>query len=126
MNVFEKIEAQQKGKEETAPWMVGEQLKDILRGQPELQELVDKDIDNKGMGLEDCEKKLKAYADKHHKGSSFCVIPTVAEKIIREFYGLPGQTAAPALRLVEQAPETVEVRAAPTDTMDMLDLSSFL
>ena len=32
MTVFEKIEAQQKGLEDTAIWMVGEQLKDICSG----------------------------------------------------------------------------------------------
>lgn len=31
MTVFEKIEAQQKGYENTSAWMVGEQLKDIIR-----------------------------------------------------------------------------------------------
>ena len=34
MTVFEMIDAQQKGKENTAPWMVGEQLKDICRADP--------------------------------------------------------------------------------------------
>ena len=34
MTVFEKIEAQQKGKEGTPAWMVGEQLKEICAGDP--------------------------------------------------------------------------------------------
>lgn len=35
MNVFEMITAQQKGKENTAAWMVGEQLKEICRSDAE-------------------------------------------------------------------------------------------
>ena len=89
MDVFEKIAALQKGKEGTAPWMVGEQLKDICCREPECAELVEKDLDVKGMGLEDCEKKIKAYADSHKKGKFACVPPNVAEDIIRKFYGLP-------------------------------------
>lgn len=79
MDVFEKIAALQMGKEGTAPWMVGEQLKDICRREPECAELVEKDLDVKGMGLEDCEKKIKAYADGHKKGNCAVVPPNVAE-----------------------------------------------
>lgn len=89
MSVFELIEAQQKGIENTAPWMVGEQLKDICRADPFCAELVEKDLQVSGMGLKDCEKKIKQYADSHKKGSFACVPPNVAEDIIRKFYGLP-------------------------------------
>lgn len=97
MNVLEKIEEQQKAlKENTAPWVVGEQLKEIC-ADPHCAELVSADLDRKGMGLADCEKKIKAYADKHRSGNSACVPPNIAENIIREFYGLPEQGApAPA------------------------------
>lgn len=87
MNVFEKIEAQQ-GKDRTAVWMVGEQLKDIIRHDERLQEIVAQDLERDGMGLAECEKKIKAFADKHKTGNFACVIPAEAEKIIREFYGL--------------------------------------
>lgn len=113
MTVFEKIEAQQKGKENTAPWMVGEQLKDICRGDPHCAELVDKDLDNKSMSIEYAEKKIKAYADKHKTGNFACVPPNVAERILREFYGLPD---------AGQAPDPV----APSAEPDFLDLSTFL
>ena len=89
MTVFEKIEAQQKGKENTAPWAVGEQLKDICRSDPECAALVDKDLDNPSMSLVEAEKKIKAWADKNKSGGCAVVPPNVAEKIIREFYGLP-------------------------------------
>lgn len=93
MTVFEKIEAQQKGHENTDIWMVGQQLKDILLGDSSLEEIVDKDLDVKDLSLANVAKKIKAWADEQHKktkGSCVCVPPDVAEGIIREFYGLPG------------------------------------
>ena len=86
--VIKKIEAQQP-KERTAVWMVGEQLKDMVRAEPSLAEIVDKDLDVPEMSLSACEKKIKAFADKHKTGGFACVIPLEAERIIREFYGLP-------------------------------------
>ena len=114
MTVFEKIEALQKGIENTAPWMVGEQLKDICRREPDVQEIVLQDLAMSGMSLKDCEKQIKAWADKHKSGSCCCVPPNVAEDIIRKFYGLPEAKTMPE--------ETQE--AAPTGKV--LDLSAFL
>lgn len=104
MNVFEMIEAQQKGKEETAVWMVGEQLKDICRREPGCQQIVAEDLASQDMSIDKCEKKIKAYANKHRKGSCAVVPPNVAEDIIREFYGLPKGGGA-VLQLVPAAPE---------------------
>ena len=87
MTAFEKITAQQ-GEENTPVWMVGEQLKDIIQDCPGWQEIVAQDMENQAMSLAECEKKIKAYADKHRKGNFACVVPSVAEKIIRDFYGL--------------------------------------
>lgn len=87
MTVFEKIAAQQ-GAENTQVWMVGEQLKDMIRDCPGWQKLVDQDLEDESMSLSECEKKIKDYADKHRKGNFACVVPSVAEKIIRDFYGL--------------------------------------
>lgn len=92
MTVFEKIEAQQKGHENTDVWMVGEQLKDIIRQDISLQQIVDQDLDSKSMGLINAAAKIKEFADKQsnsRKGRCVCVPPNVAEQIIREFYGLP-------------------------------------
>ena len=89
MTVFEKIEAQQKGRENTMPWIVGEHLKDICRGDPNCAELVNQDLDNPSMSIVEAEKKIKAWADKNKRGGGAGVPPNVAEKIIREFYGLP-------------------------------------
>jgi hypothetical protein len=92
MTVFEMIEAQQKGKENTAPWMVGEQLKDICRLDPHCAEIVAQDLENPSMSIVECEKKIKAKADEIQKKSKqkcVCIPPNVAEQVIREFYGLP-------------------------------------
>lgn len=86
---------QQQPKERTPVWMVGEQLKDMLRNEPHLAELVAQDLENEDMGLAACEKKIKEWADKHKSGDFSCVIPSEAEKIIRKFYGLPERGAAP-------------------------------
>lgn len=86
---IEKIEAQQaKLTENSAPWVVGEQLKDIC-SDPHCAELVSADLDNEEMSLEKCEKKIKEYADKHKQGNFAYVSPKAAEDIIRKFYGLP-------------------------------------
>ena len=91
-----KIEAQQKGIENTAPWMVGEQLKEICRREPESAELLDKDLDVPSMSIKIAEKQIKSWADKQKRdGNCVCVPPNVAEEILRKFYGLPerGKTA---------------------------------
>lgn len=92
MTVFEMIEAQQKGKEDTSPWMAGEQLKDICRQDPHCAEIVAQDLENPSMSIVECEKKIKAKADEIQKKSKqkcVCITPNTAERIIREFYGLP-------------------------------------
>lgn len=93
-SAIDKITAQQP-KERTAVWMVGEQLKDMLRGEPHLAEIVAQDLEVKEMSLAECEKKIKAFADAHKTGQFSCVIPSEADRIIREFYGLPARGEAP-------------------------------
>ena len=88
------LEAQQaKVKPHSPQWMVGEQLKDLLRAEPHLAELVEQDLEGKEMSLAECEKKIKAHADRHKTGNFACVTPLEAEEIIREFYGLPAAGA---------------------------------
>lgn len=99
MSAFEKIAAQQKGRDGTPAWMVGEQLKDMCREDPRCEELLDKDLDVKEMGLEKAAAKIKEFADKHKTGNFACVTPIQADRILREFYGLPGgedTSSAPA------------------------------
>ena len=91
MSAVGKIERQQaKEKGRTAAWMVGEQLKDMARREPESAELLDKDLDIPEMSIQQAEKKIKVYADAHKRGSFACVTPAEAERILREFYGLTG------------------------------------
>ena len=89
MNVFDMIEQQQKGKKNTAEWMVGEQLKDICRREPDCAAILEEDLQSEGMSLAKAERKIKEYADKHKVGKCAVVPPNVAENILREFYGLP-------------------------------------
>lgn len=114
MNAIEKIEAQQIGLENTPAWMAGEQLKDIIRREPWNEELLAQDLEVKEMSLQKAAAQIKAYADKQpRKGNCVCVPPNVAEKILREFYGL--QAAAP------------EQTSKPAETgKKILDFSAFL
>ena len=98
MGAIEKIRAQQARLEEGTPaWVAGEQLAEICAAEPECERLVDVDLDNAGMSLAECEKKIKAWADGHKKGNFSFISPMKAEEIIREFYGLPARKqAAPA------------------------------
>ena len=96
MTVFEMIEEQQKGKEGTAVWMVGEQLKDICRREPACEALLMEDLRNPDMSLAKAERKIEEYARKNKKGGCGCCPPNEAERILREFYGLPGAGAADA------------------------------
>lgn len=100
---LQKIAAQQ-GEAHTPIWMVGEQLKDICRNEPKSAELAARDLDVPEMSLAHCEKMIKAYADSHRQGSFACVVPSVAENIIREFYGLtiePGQPTDTVINLLD-------------------------
>ncbi len=112
MTVFEKIEVQQKGKEETAAWMVGEQLKEICRADPHCADILASDLDNEGMSIDAAERKIKTWADAKHqkgKGNCVCVPPNEAEKILRDFYGLPPAGAAPSAEAVRPAPEVLDL-----------------
>lgn len=103
--VIKQIEGQQAGKENTAPYYVGEQLKDIIRNNPQAAEIVGQDLKIKEMSIVECEKKIKAYADKHKTGNFAFVSPQAAEKIICEFYGI--SATAPAAEQSKTADKIV-------------------
>lgn len=111
------IEAQQKQTAaRSAPWMVGEQLKDICRREPASAELIAQDLKRKTMSITAAEKQIKAFSDSHKgaKDACFCVTMVDAEEILRKFYGLPAAgDAAPA---AEAAPT-----ARSGDRIDPLD-----
>lgn len=92
MNVFEIIEAQLKGHEGTTVFTVGEHLKMICRADPACAAIVAEDLQQKGMGIAECEKKIKAIADEIHKKNKSNRVGVdffAAEDTIRKFYGLP-------------------------------------
>lgn len=110
------IEAQQKGKENTDVFMVGEQLKDIGSESEHNAEILLQDLQIKTMDLVAGAAKLKDYADKNHKGAKcFCISPKVADGILREFYGL-------------EKPEEVERKPAAeaVQESEFIDLEDFL
>lgn len=82
-------EQQSKVQPRSPQWMVAEQLKDICRHEPRSAELIAQDLENPSMSITEAEKKIKAFADGHKTGNFSCVTPAEAEKILREFYGLP-------------------------------------
>lgn len=82
-------EQQAKVQPRSPQWMVGEQLKDICRHEPQSAELIAQDLENPSMSITEAEKKIKAFADGHKSGNFSCVTPAEAENILREFYGLP-------------------------------------
>lgn len=87
---IEMIVAQQAAvKKGSAPWCVGEQLKDIIRTTPGAAELVAQDLTVKDMGIVECEKKIADFARQNRTGNAGFCGPADADRIIREFYGLP-------------------------------------
>ena len=115
MNYKEIIEAQQKGHENKPRFMIGEQLKEIAEREPLSAELLERDLQIEEMNLAAAEKRFQEYADKNHgKERTFCITPKVAERLLREFYGLPIPE--------ENAPEKKEADSSA----GYIDLSSFL
>lgn len=80
----EKIAEQQTGKEKTPVFYVGEQIKDICRGDNKACEIVLQDLEKESMSIAECEKKIQAFA----KTNGGCTPPQEADRIIREFYGI--------------------------------------
>ena len=72
-------------------WMCGEQLLEMITPDEAAAKLVLDDLQHGGMSLKDCEANIRTFAYKN--GS--CCTGAEAEKIIRKYFGLPEQTAAP-------------------------------
>ncbi len=96
------ITAQQKTLDKyTNPWLVGEDLKAVCEREPDKAEIIAQDLAVPEMSLIHAEKKIKAWADENIKGKGRREggpPPSVAEGILREFYGLgkAGERPAPA------------------------------
>lgn len=103
-------------KARSAPWMVGEQLKDMVRREPGIGEVIAQDLTSGGMSLEKAEVRIKAFADKHKTGTFACVTPAEAEGILREYFGLPKAGEKPSVA------EPSEPRTgAGTEVIDLAD-----
>ena len=111
---------QDKVKPRSPQWMVAEQLKDICRREPKSAELIAQDLRLESMSITEAEKKIKAYADGHKTGNFSCVTPIEADRILREFYGLPEPETAPAPESVPAPPPL------PAQKRRIVDLSDFL
>lgn len=80
---------EQQPKERTAVWMVGEQLKDMCRGDERAAEIILADLRSGGkMTLADAEKKIAERAKRNKVDNVGCVTPAEADEILREFYGI--------------------------------------
>jgi len=122
------IEAQRKGLENTAPWMVGEQLKDICLRDPGNAELIAQDLEVPAMSLASAEKRIKGWADKQKRtGNCVCVPPNVAEEILRSFYGLkPAQNEARAAVAGSAGANGADPSSGADQGRVALDFDSFL
>ena len=108
--LLKKLEEQQKGKEFTDVFMVGEQLKDICRNNSHATELVLSDLDVPEMSLEKCAGEIKIEADRLHRekrGKCICIPPDMAEGIIRKFYGIPEDSAESRTQSAEQSSDNI-------------------
>lgn len=110
------IETQQKGHENEPIFMIGEQLKEMAQREPSSCALLKQDLLVEGMGLKDAAKKLQEYSDKNHgQAKCFCITPNVAERILREFYGLEkAQAKSQTIGILEEKKD------------GYIDLSTFL
>lgn len=94
MSVYEKIAEQQAKCPGSAAWFVGEQLAEICRGDPRAEEIVERDLDVPEMSIKAAEKKIAAFAKQNQRGNAGFCSGADAERILRDFYGIPA--AAPA------------------------------
>ena len=107
--IVKKITQQQTKLDASSPaFVVGEQIKEMCEKQPSIRELILQDLDIPEMSIQKVAEKLKEYADKNRKGAKqFCITPLVAEKIIRDFYGLPEREEQ--VSLSEPKPDTAHI-----------------
>lgn len=132
-DVFAAIAAQQP-KERNAIWMVGEQLKDMVRAEPELADLLLEDLQSPAMTLAEAEKKIAERAQKNRQGNCGIVTPREADEILRGFYGLPTGTGVAPSSIQEEEPRqpaAAEPSGTPIPTKSntetkILDIFDFL
>jgi len=94
---------------------VGELLLELCADDTYAAELVEQDLDNPGMSLDRCFEKMRNAAQKKQKGGCYYMPPKEAEKMVREFYGIPEKRKA-APKVEPQTP------AGILDLADLLEL----
>lgn len=92
--------AEQQGTQKNHVYWLGEHLKDICRTTPGAWDLVAVDLEMPSKSLTDLEKEINANAKKNGGCSPF----PEADKIVREFYGLPLRDEVPTPAIAEPAP----------------------
>lgn len=122
MTAIEKIEEQQKkAPVGSVAWCVAEDLKAICAANPECAAIVAEDLESKSMSIFECAKKNQENANRVHKqnkGKCIRIPQSEEERIIREFYGLPG--------VVEKSEPNSAAAASETEEEDAFDFSDFL
>ena len=120
-SAIEEIAKQQAKLEKWSPaWAVGEHLKEICCREEDSARIIAEDLQNESMSIQNAEKQIKAYADKHKTGNFSFVSPQKAEEILRKFYGL-GTEMVTARR-----DTTFGSFGEPDPTGELIDLNSFL
>lgn len=111
--IIRKITKQQKGYKPTSPvFYVGEQLKEICSANPKARELVNRDLDIPEMSIDECEEKIKEFAE----ANGGCTPPGEAHRIICEFYGIP----------LGDSQMQISPSPSPSTEKKHIDLASFL
>lgn len=96
---------------------VGEILKEACESNQAVADLVEQDLEKPEMSLKKCFEKMRETAKKKQKGGCYYMSPAEAEKIIREFYGLPMHRDEPK-KMEAPAPSTTGI----LDLADLLEL----
>lgn len=81
-------------KEGSLEYGVGMVLIEICKANPLADELVAQDLTIEAMSLKKCGEKLYEYAKKNKSGNCYGMIPQIADKLIKEFYGIHDKTTA--------------------------------
>lgn len=117
---IQEITAQQKKLDQWDPaFQLGDQLKDILSGMQDAAQIVLQDLKQQGMKLTDCEKKIADFAQKHKRGIAGCCPPKEADRIIREFYGIPAPTVIVGVDLAAGPDFTAEIKPQKHRKVDL-------
>ena len=102
-NLEKIIREQQRGKEDSHEYCIGEHLLDMARRSSLTAELLEQDLAVPGMSLADAAQQMQLYADKKEaqrtkkegkKNGGVGITQMEAEKILRGFYHLPEEDAA--------------------------------